>query len=162
LGRKIETDGNIKGRAVISTEAYQTAIRLLTRREHSALEMHRKLSSRNFEASEIAEAIELLISDDILSDERFSDSYVRSRVDKGFGPLKIRAELRERGVDRDLIGESVDEFNHEWPSKASAARNKRFGDDVPEDWDERAKQTRFLQARGFTQEHILAVLGEEE
>ena len=124
--------------------------------------MHRKLSSCNFEASEIAEAIELLITDDILSDERFSDSYVRSRVEKGFGPVKIRAELRERGVDRDLIGESVDVYNHEWPGKASDARHKRFGDDIPDDWDERAKQTRFLQARGFTQDHILAVLGEDE
>ncbi len=124
--------------------------------------MHRKLLSRHFDALEIAAAIELLVTDDILSDERFADNYVRSRVERGFGPLKIRAELRERGVDRDLIGESVDGYNHEWPGRALAARNKRFGEDVPDDWDERAKQTRFLTARGFSQEHILAVLGEED
>lgn len=124
--------------------------------------MHRKLSARNFEDSDIADAIELLIADDILSDERFSDSYVESRVNKGFGPIKIRAELRERGVDRDLIGESVDAYNHEWPSKASEARHKRFGADVPENWDERSKQTRFLQARGFAQEHIIAVMGDDD
>ncbi len=130
------------------------ALGMLSRRDHSAKELHRKLEWRGFDAGHIESALEQLSSNGLLNEQRFVESYVHSRIQRGYGPVRIRAELCERGADdadwpRD---ETID-----WFELAVAARQKRFGRTEPKDFKERAKQMRFLQQRGFTGEHISAV-----
>lgn len=75
--------------------------------------------------------------------------FVTQRVERGDGPVKIRAALEERGVDADRISLVLEGRAGEWMERASAAARKRFGPDAPTSWNERAKRARFLQQRGF-------------
>lgn len=88
------------------------------------------------------------------SDERYIEAYVTSRIGKGFGPLRISSELRQRGVDSVLISACLGGQSAQWCEHASAARAKRFGLDVPKGRREQLKQMRFLEYRGFTSDQI--------
>jgi len=68
--------------------------------------------------------------------------------------LRIQAELRQRGIDDELIADHVDPHEQQWSDSIRDVWHKRFGDNIPADIKERARQTRFLQYRGFTSEQI--------
>jgi len=70
--------------------------------------------------------------------------------------------LRARGLDDDLISQSIAEFDAEWPVLARQVRAKRFGASLPADFKERSRQMRFLQQRGFTSEQISGLFRESE
>jgi regulatory protein len=136
----------------------RTALELLARREHSRRELTRKLGTRGFTDDVIASVLDRLERSGALADARFTDSFVRSRVAKGQGPQRIRAELGQRGIadaeaDEVLRGAEVD-----WLETIKAVRRKRFGPERPRDYAERARQARFLQYRGFLSEQIRAAL----
>lgn len=139
-------------------EPRQAAIRLLARREHSQQELRRKLTAKGFEAQQVDELIARLLQEGLLSDARFTESFVRSRADRGWGPLRIRAQLQERGVGEELIDAFIDERAGHWQETVRAVRAKRFGESPPARPQERAKQIRFLQYRGFTADQIRDVL----
>ena len=145
-----------------AAETYQTAcaaaLRLLARREHSALELRHKLAARRFGDELIDPLLAELGERGLLSDRRFADAYVRARFERGFGPLRIQSELQERGVPADLTARTLAELGGDWVESATWQRDKRFGVAPPGDARERAKQMRFLQQRGFTGEQIRAVL----
>lgn len=137
--------------------AVARALDLLSRREHSAWELRHKLETRGFEPEHIDAALQQLSSNGLLNEQRFIESYVYSRVQRGYGPVRIRAELRERGI------ESTDwsaDTAINWLKLATAARQKRYGTAAPKDFKERAKQMRFLQRRGFTSEQITGTFGD--
>jgi regulatory protein len=131
---------------------------MLARREHSSLEVYHKLLTKGFSEEDASEAVSLLVGQDVVSDTRFAEVYTRVRVDRGFGPVKIRAELREKGVDRDLADNAIKTYDEEWLNLAENARIKRFGEGIPKEAKDQAKQMRFLQARGFMHDHIRAAL----
>lgn len=135
------------------------ALDLLARREHSARELSHKLAARGFEAEHIDAVLEQLTSKGLLNEQRFMECYVQGRIQRGFGPLRIQAELRERGAESPDWSADTD-IN--WFELAATARQKRFGAKAPEDFRERAKQMRFLQQRGFTSEQIRAVFSESD
>ncbi len=108
----------------------------------------------------IGEALDALEAENLLSDLRFTENYVLQRTARGQGPLKIRYELRVRGVSDDLATQFIDADRRSWCERALAVRHKRFGTERPEDIRERSRQTRFLEQRGFEQEHIRFALGE--
>ena len=84
-----------------------------------------------------------------LSDERFVSAFVDGRIQRGKGPLLIRAELRDRGADESLIDRFLTFPNTFWIERVRAVRNRRFGDVLPRDAGERQRQARFLASRGF-------------
>lgn len=128
---------------------------LLARREHSRYELYKKLKQRdNCAEDNIDELLDLLAADNIQSDERFVESMVRSAINKGQGPLKIRYKLREHGVNSGLIAEYLDNADVDWMDILHQARCKRFGDAKPDDYPTQAKQSRFLAGRGFSAEMI--------
>ena len=131
---------------------------LLARREHSRLERGRKRHARAYTPEIAAEVLDALEEEGLLEESRFVESFVRSRVGKGQGPARIRAELLQRGVDDALIQTGLGEADYDWISLAVAARRKRFGADSPSDFAERARQARFLQSRGFDGGQIQAAL----
>jgi regulatory protein len=130
-------------------ELRQAALALLARREHSAFELARKLRSRGFDSSDIDSVLSDLQVTGLLSEERFVEMFVRSRISRGQGPLKIRAELRERGVDDGLVDAFLEETAEYWAVRAEEARVKRFGNGTPADQREWGRQARFLGQRGF-------------
>jgi regulatory protein len=141
-------------------QAYSVALRLLVRREHSVLELAHKLQARQCPASISNRVIETLIDEGVLSDRRFSEVYARGRFERGFGPLRIQAELRERGIDDGLVAAALRPMEHAWLESALRQRSKRFGNPPPADFSERARQMRFLQQRGFAHEQIRSALEE--
>lgn len=134
------------------------ALDLLARREHSAVEIRRKLGRRAADEAATEAVVERLIQDGLLDDRRFADSFVRSRIAKGFGPMRIEGELRARGVDAVLVRSAVWEADEHWEERAETARRKRFSGDPPGERSERARQYRFLEYRGFTREQIRHIL----
>lgn len=143
--------------AGVCQESYATALRLLARREHSELELRHKLIGRSFTDTIVDAVVMQLVDQGLLSDQRFAEVYARGRFERGYGPLRIRAELRERGVSGDLTEQNLTELSRSWVESASRQRSKRFGRQPPGDYRERAKQMRFLQQRGFTSEQIQTV-----
>jgi regulatory protein len=136
------------------------ALDLLARREHSRLELQRKLAARGFADSLIEPTLDGLEASGTLAAARFTESFIRSRVAKGKGPVRIRAELAERGVADAAEGSSLlGDPDVDWVAAARAARTKRFGAEAPRDFKERARQARFLQQRGFSSAQIAAALG---
>jgi regulatory protein len=127
---------------------------LLARREHSRQEIHRKLGSRGFEQSVITQVVEALVRERALSDDRFTENYVHSRRERGYGPVRISQELRQRGVDDDLINAYLDARDPDWQERARQVQLKKFGPGEPDSLQAKAKQLRFLQYRGFTQAQI--------
>ncbi len=128
---------------------------LLSRREHSYKELFDKLRSRNFEADDISSALDKLQSENLLNDERFTESYVHYRVQKGFGPLRIKNELSEKGVDTELVQRQMEVYVSIWSELMQKQRIKKFGAEIPEDYKEKMKQARFLQIRGFSPESVM-------
>jgi len=127
-----------------------SALDILARREHTRLELTRKLKAKDFTEDEIDAQIQVLIQDGLQSDERYAESYVHMRRKRGYGPLKIKQELQQRGVSSDLVDTFV-EFNDEiWLDTACQAYEKKFGLNALDSANERAKRMRFLQSRGFT------------
>ncbi len=144
-------------------EAFDVGLRLLARREHSRAELSAKLAQRGYEQSEIEPALDRLESEGALDEARFAEQYVRLRLRQGYGPARIRADLVTRGVDgaaleAALAAEGEADDDEHWLERAEAARRRRFGAELPGDYDERARQARFLERRGFPAAHIARVL----
>ncbi len=146
----------------MKTEPYQAALDLLARREHSAHELRCKLLAQGHPPAAVTTVVSDLVRDKLLSDERFTEMYVHVRTGKGYGPLHIGAALRERGVSKELIAQFVDNNDAVWRKRAAEARLKRFGHTLPASFAERARQARFLGARGFTGAQIGAVLKNDD
>ena len=136
----------------------RSAVELLARREHSRRELTRKLGTRGFADDIIAGVLDDLERSGALADERFTDTFVRSRVSKGQGPQRNRAELAQRGIGSAAADEVLRGGEVDWLQTIRAARRKRFGPELPRDYAERARQARFLQYRGFSSEQIRAAL----
>ena len=126
-------------------------------REHSRTELARKLNAKGFDPALVADVILELGEQNLQSDTRYAESYVQSRAGRGDGPVKIGYQLKQRGVNPETISTVLAAFESEWQEGAAAARVKRFGTQLPSDFREKARQTRFLQRRGFSTEQIRAV-----
>jgi regulatory protein len=131
---------------------------LLARREHSRLELERKLQARKFPGPVITAALDELERSGALAAARFTDSFVRQRAARGQGPIRIRLELEERGVAAEHSAELLRAPEYDWQALARATRIKRFGPAPPKDFKERARQARFLQYRGFEAAQIRGAL----
>jgi regulatory protein len=141
-------------------EARKKAMDLLARREHGCVELEKKLTAAGFDADVAADAVHQLRGEGLQSDRRFAESFVQSRINQGKGPLRIHADLGERGIRSALIDEVVEETGQDWHSLARDIRRKKFGAAVPADFKEKARQMRFLQYRGFGPDHIQAAVGD--
>jgi len=138
--------------------AKSVAVKLLSRREHSAFEIRDKLRMRDFDEAEIEQAIVELKQGGWLSDERFAEAYIRMRQNKGFGPVRIAMELNERGVDEGIVSQYLHADDDIWQQVLQQQYKKKYGNRPVEDYSDKAKRIRFLQYRGFTLERIYALV----
>lgn len=139
-------------------EARKKAMDYLARREYGHIELQRKLMRAGFEPDTALLAVEQLLADGLQDDRRFTESFLQSRKSKGKGPLRTRQELAERGIDSALIDDVLHDSAGDWLQLAIKVRLKKFGGALPQDFQEKARQMRFLQYRGFEQEHIQAAV----
>jgi regulatory protein len=142
-------------------EVRAAALRLLARREHSARELRRKLRERGHLEEFVDAVLAELERERLLDDARFADALIASRIGRGQGPMRLLAELRERGVAEAIAEQALAEAECDWTALAATVRRKRFGAAAPTDYPQRAKQARFLQYRGFTSEQIRHALGDD-
>ena len=119
----------------------------LSRREHSSREILNKMSNRVESKEMLLDSIKELIEDGLLSDERFAESYFQSRKNKGYGPLRIRNELKQRGIGDQLFFTLSNEVN--WSKYALEALRKKINGDLPTETKDVLKLKRFLNYRGF-------------
>lgn len=138
--------------------AKSVAVRLLSRREHSAFEIRDKLKKREFDDDEITQAIAELIKGDWLSDERFTEAYIRMRQLKGFGPIRIAMELNERGVKESIVETYLHAHDDVWFESLEQQYKKKYKSKAIEDYNDKAKRIRFLQYRGFSLDIIYRVV----
>jgi len=134
-------------------EIRRKAMDLLARREHSVAELRHKLLSKGYSEPAVDEQLRRLEQENLLSDQRFTEAYVSFRSKKGFGPVRIQQELKQKGIDAELAEQYLDN-NDYWRNIAKEVREKRFGDTLPKDYTDIAKQMRFLQYRGFSNEQL--------
>jgi regulatory protein len=134
------------------------ALKLLAVREHSRLELERKLRVRGFDGDLVDAVIERLTRSGAIDEARMAELYVSERAGKGFGPLRIRAELAERGLAEDLFSPYLHAMEGLWPEYLAAAHDRRFGAGPPADRSDYAKRGRFLERRGFPAGMIRRVL----
>lgn len=156
-----------------SARMRRAAMNLLARREHSRKELMLKLNHKfclsgsgpkglereqqereQQEREQLERELDKLRDEGLQSDRRLAENFIHSRTTKGQGPVKIRSELRNKGVDEAVIEESLSSADINWSGLADRVVLKRFGDMPPKDVKEKAKRIRFLQQRGFGFEHF--------
>ncbi len=135
------------------------ALALLAGRDFARRELVQRLLKRGHPAVLVASVVEALAAEQLLSESRFVEQFVRQHAARGHGPVRIRAELRQRGVADDEIDAAIDTAGEDWVAGAREARRRKFGVSPPGDYRERARQARFLQYRGFSAEQVRAALG---
>ena len=141
--------------------AHAFAIAYLARRDFSAADLRRKLMERGFVESAIEPVLVALEASNVINDDRYGENVVAYRARRGQGPARIRQELKRSGLGSETIQTTMDKAKDDGPdfmTLARAARARKFGPELPKDWKERSRQARFLQYRGFSTDHIRAVL----
>ena len=140
------------------TIVYNKALDLVSRREHSRHELRQKLNKRFPETMPIIEeALDKLVLNNILDDERFVEMYLNARARKGFGPNKIEMELYSKKVDSMLIGNAIEAYES-WTENAANELKKKFKGIKPTDYKSKMKQKQFLFNRGFSTQIIERIL----
>lgn len=126
------------------------AMGMLARREHSRSELREKLSSKaDGDQSLLERVLDELAEAGWQSDERFAESYFRSRVAQGKGPLRIRQDMKIKGLDANLIESLVDCDSSFWREQAQSVLDRKYQNSRVSDAKEKAKRLRFILSRGF-------------
>ena len=141
-------------------QALRRALGYLARREHSRAELLAKLVRSGLERAAAERAVEDLGRRGLVCDARFAEAFIRSRVQRGSGPLRIRRDLEGRGVEPEVVDRFLDTQEEEWEERARGARTRRFGAALPGDRVEAARQSRFLVGRGFTRRQVRRAIEE--
>ena len=141
-----------------AADAYQRALGLLVRREHSRRDLSRKLAQRGVEPAEADAAVERLAEQGYQDDGRFAASFARDRASSGYGPVRIRVELAGHGLGEDAIQLALDACEADWPASARRQVERRWTAAVLADPDRRRKAVEFLLRRGFDQDSAWAAV----
>ena len=129
--------------------AYEKALGLLARREQSRRELRRKLDQSGYASDEADAALARLSDQHYQDDERFAGVLLRNRAAQGYGPLRIRMELKTHGLSDAAIRRLLDEAGVDWNASAAAQLRRHYGGKPPTDRAEQGKRAQFLLRRGF-------------
>ena len=148
-GKKPAFQPSLKGRA----------LRLLGQREHSRRELERKLASYEQEPGTLAQALDELQAKGFLDEQRAADSLVHRRAGQ-YGATRLRQEMQDKGLARELIEQTLAGLKDSELARAREVWRRKF-ETAPLTPQERARQTRFLLARGFSEDVVRRVLGSD-
>ena len=130
------------------------AIRLLARREHSELELARKLALRDFSALMIQAVIKYCLEHNYLSNFRYTQMFLRTRAGQGYGLYRIALELKSHGIISTIIDDALRDEPIDWFDVAAQALKKHARGKDMTDFKQRNKTYQFLQRKGFSFEKI--------
>jgi len=147
-----------RGKDAVEPSAYQRALGLLVRREHSRKELGRKLRAKGVAAEEMDVALDKLSRQDFQNDERFAEALARTRSSSGYGPMRIRAELGTHGLPRETIDAALEACARDWLASARDIIIRRYGNKDLSDQAVRRKAVDFLLRRGFDQKSAFAAV----
>jgi len=131
------------------TAVRRAAMDLLARREHGRVELTRKLRRRGAPDRLIEAALDRLSEEGLLSESRYLEAFIASRARNGYGPLRIREELHQRGLAREAVDQALRTADIDWFNHLQALWQRRFAGCLPENAKQRAQQGRFLAYRGY-------------
>lgn len=132
------------------SKALVSALNYLTRREHSVLELKKKLEQKGYSELDIVKAVEECQRLGYQCDNRFTEQLCRTRIMQGYGPVRIKQELAAKGISAEMIEQVLEhEPQESWLERASAVASKKCRTFVNLSWDEQQKLKRFLLYRGF-------------
>lgn len=132
------------------------ALRLLSQREHSRVELERKLAPHEEVPGELAKALDELQARDFINDGRAIESVVHRRAGK-LGAARVKQELAAKGLSGEAVTEALAQLKDTELGRAREVWRKKFGS-PPQDANERARQMRFLITRGFAAEVVRRVV----
>jgi len=132
----------------------EAAIRLLARREHSQLEIVRKLGEKGFGSEHIQQTLTYLQENDYQSETRFVEMWCRARSAKLYGEARIRNELAQHQISSSLINKVLADLQLDWFELCKQAFLKKYPGGISSDWTLQQKQKRYLWQRGFNEEQI--------
>jgi regulatory protein len=130
--------------------AYDRGLAMLARREHSQRELRARLEQGGYDEVEAGEAIKRLGEQKYQDDDRFGEMILRARVSQGYGPARVRAELRSHGLSESAIRAVLDAADLDWPALARTQLRKKYGNKAGATHIERGKRAAFLLRRGFS------------
>ena len=134
------------------------ALDALARRDYASGDLRRKLIDKGYDAAVVALLLDSLRAEKLLDDRRYMENFVGFHAARGQGPLRVRSELSRHGME----GQDVEEYiaaYPDWPAHLRAARQKKFGTQLPKNYADRQRQAQFLSYRGFTSAQIRMALG---
>ena len=132
------------------------AYRLLGRREYSVFELDRRIRQKWTEATNVEELVEALVEEDLVSDGRYAEAFVRFRIQRHQGPLKIKAALRTKGISDGLISQELGAHSEEWTDLAAHWLERQNPGAI--DFEKKKKFYRRLTSRGFTHDQAMDAL----
>ena len=136
------------------------ALSFLARREHSRVELARKLAPHAQEGDDVEGLLDALSAKGWLNEARYAEQVIRSKA-RRFGPVKLTHLLRAKGVNDEAIAVGLRAAGAEGASSIEAVWKSRFRS-MPADDREKARQVRFLHARGFAFEEVLRYMKERK
>ena len=139
-------------------EMRRVALDWLGRRDYSRSEITRKLRRKFGEEADVTAVLGWLEEHRFLDESRYLDVLIRSAIDRGHGLLRLRQDLKQRGISAPLIDQALSSLDVDWFAQARALRERRFGRKPVTDQKEKARQLRYLQYRGFTGEQCFHAL----
>lgn len=134
----------------MAASPYQTAIKLLARREHSRAELQQKLAAKFSQQQDgLDDLLDQLSTEGWQSDARFAEAYLRSRANQGYGWQRIRMELQQRGIADEVAKTAFEQSDVDWDALKTQVEHKKFGEMPAEDWAAQQKRLQYLYRRGF-------------
>ena len=140
--------------------ARHSALRLLARREHSQYELRRKLKARGYGEGLVDELLTALVDERLLSDTRYAEAMDTHRASRGYGPLRICMELRDRGVAERIVDKALQEAEVDWDERLRHTYERKYGEMAVESFKTWASRAQFLKNRGFSVDAIRRVIGD--
>ena len=113
---------------------------------------------KGYDAAVVATLLDGLLTERLLDDRRYTESFVALHAGRGQGPLRVRVELRRQGLEAALVEECLGAFA-DWSVQLQKARQKKFGEQLPSGFADQQRPARFLGYRGFTSAQIRTALG---
>ncbi|ENQ4672581.1 recombination regulator RecX [Vibrio metoecus] len=144
------------------TACRQSALQLLSRRDHSEYELHQKLTLKGHVHEVVDEVVKYCLELGYLSDVRYTASQARQMVHKGYGEQRLRQKLKEKRVAEAVIEQVLAEQTIDWFELAKEVAHKKFKAGISFERSQYAKQVRYLQYRGFNFDQIRYALQASE
>lgn len=134
------------------------AMDMLSRREHSQLELVFKLVDKGADEMVAEQVVYELAEQNLQCNQRFAEMLVNSHIYKGRGPLRFQQDMQQHGIEESVFMLVLDDLQVDWQALLLQVYEKKYGDSCVDDYNERAKRMRFLQGRGFSIGQIESVI----